>query len=577
MKAIQNEVLSFLVKEGTLSLEKAQEIEEKSLQGKKSIDELIIQEGGLSEEELTQAKGRLWHFPYVDLTVQAIDTSVLNLIPKNVAANYQMIAFAKLNQELQVALVDPFNYQAIQAVEFLANEANLKVKYFITSLTSFKTAFQNYELLRREVAEVLETTQLQPPEKIKLEEKQPLEEVIKSAPVSRIVAVIMRHAVEGKASDIHIEPVGGETRIRYRIDGILHTSLVLPGYLHSSIVSRIKVLANLRLDETRIPQDGRIRETFNGHTIDFRVSTLPLQEGQEKVVIRILDTSAGIPTLEELGFREEHIQILEKNIKRPYGLLLVSGPTGAGKSTTLYSLLNILNTESQNIVTLEDPIEYFIKGVNQSQIRPEVGFTFANGLRSILRQDPNIIMVGEIRDNETAMLAVHAALTGHLILSTIHTNNALGAIPRLLDMQVEPFLLSATLNLVIAQRLARKICPDCRVEAKIPPSMENEIKKEISLIPKRYLPKNFDLTKMVFYKGKGCPHCGGRGYRGRLAVAEVLQITENLSRIITNGFNLEEAKKEVINQEMITLKQDALLKALDGLITLPEVLRVSQE
>lgn len=579
MPDLNNELLVFLVKDGVMPLEKAREIENESERSQKAVEDLLKQEKLLSEEEIAKAKGKLWGFPYIDLAVQDIDPKVLNLIPKNVALNYQMIAFARVDEELRVALVDPRNYQASQAVEFLAADENLKAKYFITSFSGFKTVFQRYELLKREVAEVLEAVEKKQEKKdVDKEENRPIEEIIKGAPVSRIVSVIMRHAVDGKASDIHIEPAINESRVRYRIDGLLRTSLVLPAYLHSSIVARIKVLANLRLDETRVPQDGRITENFNGHTIDFRISTMPLQEGMEKVVMRILDTSAGVPSLEQLGFSPEYVKIIQKNIKKPHGLLLISGPTGSGKSTTLYTILNMLNEEGSNVVTLEDPIEYFVKGVNQSQIRPEVNFTFANGLRSLLRQDPNVIMVGEIRDDETATLAIHAALTGHLILTTIHTNDASGVVPRLFDMKVEPFLLAATFNLAIAQRLARKICSDCKVESPVPKNIEDEMRKELVNIPKRYLPDNFDINgKLVFHKGKGCPRCGGSGYLGRLAVAEILESTTNLTNIIADGFKMEEARKEIKNQEMITLKQDTLLKALQGQTTVEEVLRVNQE
>lgn len=579
MPELKNEFLSFLVEKKFLTKEQAEEIDTKSKEENVSFENFIIREKILSEEELVKAKGNLLNLPYIDLTAIEIDPLVLNLVPKNVAANYKMVAFAKEDRQLRVAMVNPQDYQAVQAVEFLAAEENYSIKYFIASPSGFKSALEKYELLKREVAEVLEAAEERvkvPPTK-KPPEEISIEEVIKGAPVSRIVTVIMRHAVEGKASDIHIEPVAEESRIRYRIDGVLKTSLFLPGHLHASVVARIKVLSNLRIDETRTPQDGRITETFDGKTIDFRVSVLPLQEGQEKVVMRILDTSVGVPTLDQLGFNPEHVKIIEKNIKRPFGLVLVSGPTGSGKSTTLSTILNMLNREGINIVTLEDPIEYFIKGVNQSQIRAEVGFTFAAGLRALLRQDPNIIMVGEIRDSETAELAVHAALTGHLLLSTIHTNNAIGIIPRLIDMKVEPFLLAATLALGVAQRLARKICSDCKEVAEIPAAVAGEIKKEIAALPSEYFPGNFDLSKLVFYRGKGCPKCGGTGYKGRIAVAEIFQVTSNLSKIIAAGFNISEAEKELENQKMITLRQDAITKALQGLTTIEEVLRISQE
>lgn len=577
---IQNELLVFLVKEGKLDEPAALAIEARAKDAQKSVDDFVLKDAIVGEEALAQAKGRMAAVPYIDLTLQEINPEVLNLIPQNVAQNYQMIAFGREGDTLKVALTDPRHYQAMQAVEFLAGEEGLKVKYFVGSSAGFRSAFQKYELLRREVAEVLEAAKekFEPGAEAAAEEGASIEEVIKGAPVSRIVAVIMRHAFEGKASDIHIEPALTESRIRYRIDGILRTTLSLPVSLHTSIVARIKVLAGLRIDETRIPQDGRISEIFGGKSIDFRVSVLPLREGQEKVVMRILDTSIGVPTLEQLGFQPAHVAVIEKNIKKPHGLVLISGPTGSGKSTTLYTVLNMINAEGVNISTLEDPVEYFIKGVNQSQIRQEVGFTFAAGLRALLRQDPNVIMVGEIRDNETAMLAIHAALTGHLILSTVHTNDALGVVPRLLDMGVEPFLLAATLNVAIAQRLARKICQDCKAPAEIPEAVIAPLRRELEAIPPAFWPEGYTAgSPLVFYQGKGCPRCGGSGYRGRIAVSEILQGTKELSRIIASGFENAEARKEAAAQSMITLKQDTLLKALRGMTTVEEVLRVSQD
>jgi type IV pilus assembly protein PilB len=358
------------------------------------------------------------------------------------------------------------------------------------------------------------------------------------------------------------------------VDGMLHTSITIPNYLHSSIVSRIKVLANLKLDETRIPQDGRIRVNVNGQEIDLRVSVLPMLDA-EKVVMRVLDTSAGVPTLEELGFSNYHIEIIKRNITRPFGLFLLTGPTGSGKTTTLYSILNSLTSDEFNITTLEDPIEYYINAINQSQVNPEVGYTFSNGLRAILRQDPNIIMVGEIRDNETAELVVHAALTGHLVFSTLHTNNAWGAIPRMIDMKVEPFLLSSILNLVMAQRLVRKICPACKKEEKLPPKLEAKIAEEIKEIHPDFL-KEFG-GKMVFYKGAGCANCGNTGYVGRSVIGEILELGNELKDLIARDFTMEEIREQLKKQKFVGLLQDGIIKGLQGITTIEEVMRISQE
>jgi type IV pilus assembly protein PilB len=343
--------------------------------------------------------------------------------------------------------------------------------------------------------------------------------------------------------------------------------------LYNSVVSRIKVLANLKLDETRKPQDGRIRVKINGGDIDLRVSVFPMLNA-EKVVMRVLDTSAGVPNLAELGFRQYHIDIIEKSIKRPHGIFLLTGPTGSGKTTALYSILNKLNSENDNITTLEDPIEYYIEGINQSQINTEIGFTFASGLRAVLRQDPNIIMVGEVRDNETAELVIHAGLTGHLVFSTLHTNSAWGAIPRLIDMNAEPFLLASTLNILMAQRLVRKICPHCKKEVKLPVLTEKKVKEEILNIPEDHL-KEFG-GKYKFYKGAGCSDCGNTGYLSRTVVSEVLEVGIELKDLISKKFTMEEIREQLKKQGFITLVQDGIIKALSGETTIEEVMRASK-
>ncbi len=569
-----NEFVNFLVTEGVLKAEDVTKLETHAREAGVSLEEILKRERVADDETITKKKAKFFGLPYVDLTALTLSPEVMSIIPKPVSENYEVIAFEKEAGELKVALTDPRNFQAMAALDVLATRANLRLRYHLTSSASFKAAFKQYEGLKREVAEVVEVAR---EEFAAAPEEGPVEEVIKGAPVARIVSVIMRHAYEGHASDIHIEPHRNESRVRYRIDGVLHTTLTLPEELHSAVVARIKVLANLKLDETRIPQDGRITENIGGKPIDFRISTLPLQEGNEKVVMRILATERA-PTLLELGFNPEHIKIIEDNAKKPHGLLLISGPTGSGKSTTLYAVLSMLNREGINIVTLEDPIEYFIGGVNQSQIRPEVGYTFASGLRAILRQDPNVIMVGEIRDGETGELAVHAALTGHLLLSTIHTNDAIGVVPRLIDLHVEPFLLAATFNVAIAQRLARKICADCKVEAQLPEAVVAQMRVELGKIPKRYLPATVDpMASLTFYRGQGCPKCGTSGYKGRVAVAEIVQGTNNFQRLVAAGFPQEEVRSELATQEMISMKQDALLKALAGFTTVEEVLRITKE
>jgi len=367
-----------------------------------------------------------------------------------------------------------------------------------------------------------------------------------------------------------------DSRVRYRIDGILHNSLLLPKNIHESIVARIKVLSNLKLDETRVPQGGRIRLNVNDKDIDFRVSILPLM-GFEKVVLRVLDTSKSMLTLDQLGYQGTNLEAIKKNITKTVGIILMTGPTGSGKSTTLYSVLNILNREGVNIVTLEDPVEYYLEGVNQSQIRPEIGFTFASGLRSLLRQDPDVMMVGEIRDNETAELAIHAALTGHLVLSTLHTNNAIGSVPRLLDMKIEPFLLGSVLNMVIAQRLARRLCANCKREKKMPEKVLADLRQQLKAIPEKVLAANmpdFNPDQLIVYEPVGCVRCNKTGYRSRVALAEVLDVDGFVKEIILNknGVVTEEEVKQ--HQPFITINQDGLMKVAQGITSLEEVMRV---
>ncbi|OGY45016.1 MAG: hypothetical protein A3A24_03065 [Candidatus Buchananbacteria bacterium RIFCSPLOWO2_01_FULL_46_12] len=573
----QDQLLKTLVSRNLLAEEKVKELQLKSQTAKKPPETIILEEKLVDENKLNTVKAELLNIPPANLKGLKIPRKVLGLIPREVAENYQMVAFKKDGEELQVGLLNPQNFKAIEAVEFLAQKANLKVRYFIISPGSFHEAFRGYSILGEEVEEALagiSTDIFTDRGVIGQAEADKMEQVIKSAPVSKMVLVIIRHAIDGRASDVHIEPSMKDTRVRYRIDGILRTSLVLPKYIHSAIVARIKVLANLKLDETRKPQDGRIRLNIEGREIDFRVSTLPLFEG-EKVVLRVLDSSANIPSLEDLGFNAIHIKMIKEAITRPHGLSLLTGPTGSGKTTTLYTILTMLNQEGSNIITLEDPIEYYINGVNQSQINQEIGYTFASGLRAILRQDPNVVMLGEIRDEETTELVVHASLTGHVVLSTLHTNSAVGAIPRLIDLGAEPFLLSSVLNIVIAQRLARKICPDCKKEAVIPPALIKRIKDQVATIPAAYL-EGIDVNKMQFYQGQGCSRCGNLGYQGRVAVAEVINIDQSLREIIVEGANQRAIEEQLKKQDFITLAQDTLVKAFQGLTTVDEVIRVSQ-
>lgn len=567
-------IADILLEQKVLTPAKLGEFQAQAQKEHDTLDHVIEKSGAVRDEDLIKAKGQLLNVPGVDLFGKIVRAEILNIIPQELAANYQMVAFNRTGTDVSVAMVDPTNFQALDAIEFIARKNNWRMKYFITSEPSLKYVLHQYESLSTEVEEALKgaeegvTKEL---EDIQVSDKG-LEEIVKTAPVSKIVSVVLRHAVEGKASDVHIEPVGNETRVRYRIDGILHTSLVLPKHVHSSLVARIKVLSNLKIDETRVPQDGRFRMTIDGRDIDYRVSTLPLINN-EKVVMRILDTSSNLINLTNLGFGGRNLDVMKESITRSHGMFLITGPTGSGKSTTLYALLNLLNQEGVNIITLEDPVEYYMNGINQSQVNPEVGLTFAAGLRSILRQDPDIIMVGEVRDNETAALSVHAALTGHIVLSTLHTNDSFGAVPRLIDMKIEPFLIASSLNVVMAQRLVRRVCPYCKKTMTVPSDLEQEILATIKPLPRDRWPQDLDFTPpLKFWQGQGCARCENTGYKGRVAISEVLEVTESVKKIIVGGGDLiAQIQKDFFSQGMFLMKQDGVFKAMQGMTTIEEV------
>lgn len=577
----QEEILKLLVQEKLVSEDNLALAKQLAVSSGKPVEDIILEKKMVDVEELFRMKAAVLNLPYKDLFEKKIDGDALKIIPFEVAENYKIVCFEKGDKKIKIGIVDPENFKAIEAVSFLAKEENLQTEYYLISPQSLKASFKQYKEFSEEISTALQKRAEEEQEEIKKvgkkEKKEEVSlEVVKSAPITKIVSVIIHHAVEGGASDIHIEPQQKETRVRYRIDGILQTSLVLPKNIHSSIVARIKVMSNLKLDETRIPQDGRIRLKIENKEIDFRISTLPLMDS-EKVVMRILEIAKEAPLLEDLGFQGIGLEVVKKNLNKKEGLLLVTGPTGSGKSTTLYAIVNILNKEGVNISTLEDPVEYQIKGANQSQVKPEIGYTFAAGLRSLLRQDPDIIMVGEVRDNETAELAIHSALTGHYVLSTLHTIDAPGSISRLMDMNVEPFLLGSTLHTVIAQKLARKICSKCKVKAEIPQEYLKEIKAILANIPNDYLKKilpDLNFNNLNFYKGAGCPVCNHSGYSGRISIAEVLDVNEKLqSMIIDSGKILKQS--DVKNSQLfINIKQDGIIKVLQGKITMEELLRV---
>lgn len=546
------------------------------------LAQLLVTEKILDDENVAKAKAAFLNLPYINLTTITPNDEILSLIPEESRAFYKMIPFALEGRDLKIALTDPSNIQALEALEFLGQKNNFQIRVYVASDTAI-TAFLSggKQNIKSVVSEALENIAIkEQTDKQEYAVKQPVikeeeKAVTEEEPIIKIVDVILSNAIDAGASDIHIEPSENDVRVRYRIDGILHTSLSLPKNVLSAIISRIKILSNLKIDETRLPQDGRFHVDVGSKSVDLRVSSLPLMYG-EKVVMRILDKTTKVPTLEELGLRGKGLEWVNENLQKTHGVFLITGPTGSGKSTTLYSILTIRNTNEVNIVTLEDPVEYFIEGVNQSQIKPEIGLTFASGLRSILRQDPNIVMVGEIRDEETAELAVHAALTGHLVFSTLHTNNAVGAIPRLMNMGIEEFLLSASINLVMAQRLVRKLCQFCKEETEISPVFKKEIEDVFKSVPKEYL-EGLSVSSPKSYKAVGCDKCGKIGYKGRMGIFEVLPMFNELQSAVFSKQPAHKIYEAAAKLGIITMKQDGIIKVLRGETTLEEIARVTTE
>jgi len=565
-------IIEELTKRGILTEEKEKNLKkEVEISGKRE-EEVILERGILEEEELFSIKSEILKIPLKKFEPKEISPEVLKEIPEETANFYKIIPISKKEKTLEVGMVYPEDLDAMEAIKFLARKKNLEIRIFLITISDFKKALEQYRAKREEIEEALKELE----KELKVEKEKPtiteLERVVEEAPITKAVASILRYGIEGESSDIHIEPFKDKLRVRYRFLGKLYSSLFLPIKVHPAIVSRIKILSDLRIDETRIPQDGRFSIMLAGRKIDFRVSTFPTAMG-EKVAIRILDPKVGLKKMEELGLSGRNFEVLKKAIKKPFGMILVTGPTGCGKSTTLYAILQKLNQEGVNIVTLEDPIEYLIEGINQSQIRPEIGYTFATGLREVLRQDPDIIMVGEIRDKETSELAVHAALTGHLVLSTLHTNNALGVIPRLIDLGISPFLIPYSLSLAVAQRLVRRLCDKCKKEVKPTKEIRDLILEEVEKLPEKEkekikIPQNFKI-----YEAVGCDECHGIGFSGRIGIFEVLEMTKNLEEIILKEPSEAKIMEEARRQGMITMRQDGILKVLNGITTIEEVLR----
>lgn len=566
-----------LLARGLLKPEQLAQVKQRMEQDQSSFLQALQAEKIIFPEQLAQVQAEVAGVPYIDLSTRTINREAMTNISPQAAATYRFVAFDIQDTLLLVAMEDPTDFRALEAVKFIAKKKGLRPDIYLASRNSIEQALGGAVEIQAEIGGALKdfSQELQQTDVAGKEDKD-IEKFIEEAPVSKVVAVMIRHAIEGHASDIHLEPNEKEVRIRYRIDGKLHTSLLLPRKVHPALISRIKILSNLKIDESRLPQDGRFSTNLEGKAFDFRVSTIPTTWG-EKVALRILDKSKGAPSFEELGLWGPPQHLYEEELKAPHGIILISGPTGSGKSTTLFTSLSMLNSPDVNISTLEDPVEYEVPGVNQTQINPDIGLTFASGLRTLLRQDPDILMVGEIRDKETAELAIHSSLTGHLVLSTIHTNDAIGTIPRLVDMGIDPFLLTATVRLLVAQRLVSRLCQNCKQEVPLSPSMKTKIKAELEGVPPEYLTEPNQKDPQVLFESPGCPVCHEMGSVGRLAIFEVVPVTRELRALMTESTEYDTLHDMARRQKNPTMRQDGVLKALRGFIHYEDVVRTTEE
>jgi type IV pilus assembly protein PilB len=569
------QLLNLLIQAKLLDENQALKIKREALINDQKVERVIYDQQLVSDIDIASLKSKVLGIPFIRVPLNQIDSKLLEIIPEETARTYEIVPISLDGNNLIVGMLHPDDLKAQEALKFIARQNKLNLGVYVISYGDWQEFLKKYSPFKTEIESAVRSLGLKSKEGsarklIQLEESLGEEE----APIIKIVSEIFKEAVKQNASDIHIEPQEKSLRIRFRIDGDLREVATLPQELTQAIVSRIKVISNLKIDETRIPQDGRFRTKIFDKEIDFRVATFPTPLG-EKVAIRVLDPTVGLKDFNELGLIYENLAKAERGLNKPYGMILITGPTGSGKTTTLYAFLQKLNNEEVNIVSLEDPVEYFIAGVNQSQVHPEIGYDFASGLRQILRQDPDIIMVGEIRDVETASLAVQAALTGHIVLSTLHTNNAIGVIPRLIDMKVEPFLLPASLSLIISQRLFGRLCDNCKIAEEAPPQIQEVISNALKDLPEELKSKYKPPYKI--YHSKGCSICKGRGILGRIAVFEVLEMTPQLEEIIISGPTMSKIIEEAKRQKMIFMRQDGILKALEGLVSIEEIIGGTEE
>jgi len=571
-------IKNILIKQKILPKEDFEKAVKRARDEKINLTDYLVKNNLVSENILYESVARELKIPFIDLRNQMLRRDILELVPEQIVQAHQVVCFEKNASEIKLACLDP---QDLQTFEFIEKKVGLTPIIYLTTPESIKQVLKQYHIgLKAEFREITKVSL----EKGMVGGPSDLKKLAQDLPVVRIVDTILEYAIFENASDIHIEPTEKDTVVRYRVDGILREVMSLPRSIHTGVAARVKILSNLKIDEHRLPQDGRFKVSTADYKVAFRVSIIPVFDG-EKIELRLLNESAQVLSLKQIGLQKIALDILERNIKKPHGIILVTGPTGSGKTTTLYSILNVLNTHKVNISTIEDPIEYRIPGVNQSQVSTKIGYTFATGLRAFLRQDPNIIMVGEIRDNETAEIATHAAMTGHLVLSTLHTNDAVTALPRLREMGVPSFLVASTTNIVMAQRLVRKICQNCIESYTLTTKNIEELEKQLNF---RSILETLEkigtiasakqsLDTLLFYRGRGCKQCNMEGYKGRMGIYEIMEITPKISELIINNAPTELLQKTATEEGMLRMIQDGFIKAKTGVTTIEEVLRVTKE